>query len=78
MVVSALVVTLPDNATARCDVLARLARDPRIEIGDPIDDRLPIVTETGDARQGAELVEELSMLPGVRVDVIAVDFGEAS
>jgi hypothetical protein len=77
MVISALVVTLP-SGTSRFDVLARLAGDPRIEVGLPIDDRLPIVTETGDAREGADLVEELLALPGVRVDVVHVDFGAAS
>jgi hypothetical protein len=75
MVVSALVVLLPANATRRADVLARLACDPRVALGAVVGDFLPIVAETEHAQEGAQLVEELCDLAGVRVDVVALDFG---
>jgi hypothetical protein len=75
MVVSALVVMLPANTTSRADVLARLMCDPRIGLGDLVGDFLPIVTETDHALEGANLVEELCELAGVRIDVVALDFG---
>lgn len=76
MAVSALVVTLPADLERRTDVMARLAADPRITIGEPVRERLPIVTETADARNSARLVERLEEIDGVRVDLVAVCFEE--
>jgi hypothetical protein len=75
MVVSALVVSLPVDPTSRADLLAHLTRDPRLVLGEPVDGRLPVVAETEHARAGADLVEELCELAGVRVDVVTLDFG---
>lgn len=74
MAVSALVVTLPQDPEIRGVLFERLARDPRVTIGDAIRDRLPIVTEMPNAREGAALVDDLERLAGVRVDVVAIDF----
>jgi hypothetical protein len=77
MVVSALVVTLPADPIHSLEVLVELARDPRLAIGEPVRDRVPVVAETTCAREGAALAERLAALPGVHVDVVAIDFGEA-
>lgn len=74
--ISALVVTVPSSSLVRADLFARLASDPRIVIGELIDDRLPIVTETDNVRDSVRLVDELESLPGIRVDVVALDFVE--
>jgi len=73
MAVSALVVTLPGDPAIRALLLDRLARDPRVTLGEAIRDRLPIITETASAREGAALVGDLEALAGVRVDVVAID-----
>jgi hypothetical protein len=46
MVVSALVVTLPADPIHSLEVLVELARDPRLAIGEPVRDRVPVVAET--------------------------------
>jgi hypothetical protein len=76
MVVSALVVSLPPDPEIRAALLAHLAGDPRITVGDSVRDRLPVVAETATAGDGARLVEALGELPGVRVDVVAIDFSQ--
>jgi hypothetical protein len=76
MVVSALVVTLPADPLRSLEVLVELGRDPRLTVGEPVRDRVPVVAETAGAREGAALAERLAELPGVRVDVVAIDFGE--
>ncbi len=74
MTVSGLVVTLTRDADAR-SALARLHADPRLTLGEPVADRLPLVAEAPDARAGEALVRELEATPGVaRVDVISIDF----
>jgi hypothetical protein len=75
MVVSALVVTLHSDADNRAAALARLAADPRLELGPCHRDRLPVVSETESTAAGAELVDELHAIVGVaRVDVVSIDF----
>lgn len=75
MVVSALVVTLHGDAEIRAATLARLAADPRLELGPCHRDRLPVVSETASTAAGAELVDELQAIAGVaRVDVVSIDF----
>ncbi len=75
MVVSALVVTLSPDPAHRAAALARLAADPRLTLGTPQRDRVPVVTEASSADTGAALVEELTQHDGVaRVDVVSIDF----
>jgi len=81
MPISALVVTL-DPALGE---VARevIATDPRVTLGEPQGNRLPVVTETETLSAGEELLRELGRIPGVlNVDVVGIDFsdfdGEAS
>jgi len=76
MVVSALVVTLPRDPFRSVEVLAALGGDPRLTVGAAAQDRVPVVAETAHAREGAELLERLAGMPGVHVDVVAIDFGD--
>lgn len=77
MTVSALVVTLLPEPGPRRAVLDLLAGDPRLTLGEPIVDRLPLVAETRSCADGEALVRELEALGGVaRIDVIAIDFSE--
>lgn len=75
MIVSALVVTLSPEPDHRVIALSALAADPRLTLGAPTGDRLPVVAETDSTALGAELCEALGTQPGVmRVDVVAIDF----
>lgn len=75
MIVSALVVTLPALPAARPDVIDALTRDPRLLVGVPVADRLPVVAEAESARAGADLVDHLRTVDGVvAVDVVSIDF----
>ncbi len=77
MVTSALVLTLTPHPVERLRALARLAADPRLELGEPVKDRLPVVAEAASAADGAALCDALGAHEGVlRVDVVAIDFGE--
>lgn len=79
MIVSGLVVTLHSDLALRTRALAALGEDARLAIGDPIGGRLPVVAATETTAHGAELCEELSAQPGVvRVDVVSIEFSEAS
>ncbi|HSK00779.1 MAG TPA: hypothetical protein VK932_06045 [Kofleriaceae bacterium] len=76
MVLSSLVVTLPADPVRCFEALIALGRDLRLTLGEPVRDRVPVVAETADPREGAALAERLAELPGVHVDVVAIDFGE--
>lgn len=79
MTVSGLVLTLENTLEAATFVIGRLHEDARITLGEPIANRVPIAAETTDAIGGEELVRELEAMPGVlRVDVISIDFSEAT
>jgi hypothetical protein len=79
MVISALVLTLSAQPVERLRALARLAADVRLELGEPVADRLPVVAESASAAEGAALCEALAEHDGVvRVDVVAIDFGEGA
>lgn len=57
--------------------LAALGTDPRLELGDPVANRVPVVAETEDCAAGRALFEQLRDTPGVAfVDVVMVDFSE--
>lgn len=74
MTVSGLVVTLLRGAEAP-STLARLRADPRLTVGEPVANRLPLAVATADVRAAEALVRELEAVPGVaRVDVISIDF----
>jgi len=75
MIVSALVVTLSSQPDHRVLAMTALAADPRLTLGSPTGDRLPVVAETDSTAHGAELCESLANQPGVlRVDVVTIDF----
>ena len=77
MVISSLVVTLSPDASARARALAAFAADPRLLIGTPVRDRLPVVAEAASPIDGEAVCEALSGHDGViRVDVVAIDFLE--
>ena len=78
MPISAIVITLRHTAHDRDAVLAELAREPGVELGEPIGQRVPAVTETPTLREGRRLVERLLELAGVaHVDVLSVNFEDA-
>lgn len=73
MIVSALVLTLSDDPSARARALEELGRNPRLSLGELLERRLPVVAENDDAGQGASLCEALGEVPGVvRVDVVSI------
>ena len=78
MPISSLVLTLDSTPDLRALVLAEVARDPRVTVGTPLEERwLPVVTETASLSEGEALAESLRELPGVSfVDVVMVDFSE--
>jgi hypothetical protein len=75
MVVSALVVTLAQGPVVREVTLARLSADPRLMVGEPIADRVPVVAEVDSTAAGVALVDELGARAGIaRVDVVSIVF----
>jgi hypothetical protein len=78
MPISSLVLTLDASPVLRARALAEVARDPRVTVGSPLEERwLPVVTETRSLSEGEALAESLRELPGVSfVDVVMVDFSE--
>ncbi|WNG35008.1 hypothetical protein F0U60_16300 [Archangium minus] len=78
MPISSLVLTLDASPERRALALCEVARDPRITVGPPLEERwLPVVTETASLSEGESLAESLRELPGVSfVDVVMVDFSE--
>lgn len=75
MPISALVITLRPTAHDRDAVLAELAREPYIELGQPEGQRVPAVSETPTLQEGRRLVERLLETAGVaHVDVLSVNF----
>jgi hypothetical protein len=77
MVISSLVITLPAAPAPRAQLLAALAGDARLTVGEAVRDRLPVVSEVASAGEGAALCDALTAIDGVRVDVVAIDFEEA-
>jgi hypothetical protein len=78
MPISSLVLTLDASPERRASALREVARDPRVTLGTPLEERwLPVVTDTGSLSEGEALAESLRDLPGVSfVDVVMVDFSE--
>lgn len=75
MIVSSLVVTLSPDVDDRLHARAVLDGDGRLTLGDPIDDRVPVVAETDTAQDGEALCDALAASRGVvRVDVVAIDY----
>ena len=76
MPVSSLVVTMSDDPSARRALRRRLADDPRIQVGDPQRNQLPVVLETETIAEGVSMTrDELYALDGVEfVHVVRVDF----
>lgn len=79
MPISALVVTLDAGERARRGVLYVLSRDPRVSVGEPVGERLPVVTETVTLEESEDVAEQLLQVPGIRfVDVVSVDFSDVA
>ncbi len=73
MAISGLVVTLDDDAGAAGQALRALAADPRLQLGDGVGSRIPLVAETPSAESDAVLWADLLATPGVKcVDVTFV------
>lgn len=79
MTTSGLVLTLDDDPVARARLLAALAVEPSVVVGDPQGLHLPIATEVETPEAAEALAERLRDLDGVRfVDVVFVHFGPDS
>lgn len=77
MPVSGLVLTLDESPLLQASARAALGSDARITLGDAIERRLPVVTETESLTEGEELAEEIARMPGVLfVDVVSIDFSD--
>lgn len=78
MPISALVITLrytPSERAEHAAVLAMLASDPYVELGEPHGVRVPAVCETPTLEEGRQLFERLRRTVGVvNVDVLSIDF----
>lgn len=75
MTISSLLLTLSPEESARRQALATLAADPRLTLGEPIGDRLPLVLETPSAREAAQASEALLDVTGVTfVELVTVHF----
>ncbi len=75
MPVSALVLTLELDRID--EVVAQLATEPHVTLGELQRDRLPVVTEADSLEQAEDSVRALEAVPGVRfVDVVSVDFSD--
>lgn len=75
MPIAAILLTLADASEG--SVRQRLAADPRLRVGAPVGDRLPVAIDTPTGADGEALLEELSVVEGVTgVEVVAVDFSE--
>lgn len=75
MTISALVLTLDRRRMPA--TLQALGADPRLELGPPNANRVPVVAETADCASGRTLFDELRDTPGVElVDVVMIDFSE--
>lgn len=78
MAISGLVLTLGDDARG-IEALERLARDPRLTLGDRFGSRLAVVAETNGIEADRDLWDDLRALPGVlSVELSFVQFDEES
>lgn len=75
MVTSALVLTLTSEVAECGTVVAALAGDLRVAIGDRIATRLPVVVQSSGLGAAEQIVEWMRSLEGVlAIDVVLVDF----
>lgn len=75
MPVAGLVLSLHDDPALRRGALAALLADPRVTLGEPQGDALPIVTETDDIPTQDALWAEIENTPGVTaVALVCLDF----
>ncbi|MFO0675323.1 MAG: hypothetical protein U0169_02235 [Polyangiaceae bacterium] len=73
MVTSACVLLL--DPARRQAVVARIAADPRLHVGEPIGPRVPVVVEVDGLSAAEATVEQLRAEAGVlAVDVVTVEF----
>ncbi|WP_437292602.1 hypothetical protein [Sorangium sp. So ce426] len=77
MPLSALVITLSDEPSARARACRSLAAEAALSLGPPCGSRLPAIAETATLLAGEELVERVFRTDGVDfVDVVSVDFSD--
>jgi hypothetical protein len=77
MPITALVLSLDEDAARRAVAVEWLATDPRLTLGPLAGPKLPVVAETRDLMESEQLVEQLLEAPGVSfVDLVMVDFSE--
>ncbi|QDG50182.1 hypothetical protein FIV42_05390 [Persicimonas caeni] len=78
MPVSAIVISLKNDASRRERALEMLEAHPHLELGELQNTQLPVVVETDTIAEGVRIVrEELPALDGVEfVHVVSVDFSD--
>lgn len=77
MPISGLVVTLAEKPNDRASALMSLAAEARIEVGEIVGSRVPIVVETPSAEEDRQVWGWLHNLPGVLfVDVACIHFDD--
>lgn len=74
MPISSWVLTLLPEGADR--TLEALAADPRITMGLPSRDRVPLVFETATPEEDAALCRRVQALPGASLALVAVDFSD--
>ena len=79
MPVSGLVLTLDADPQQRCTLLATLAADARVTLGELVEGSLPVVTETDSMDEHRGLWHELAGLAGVlQIRLAYHDFSDVS
>ncbi|WP_433926206.1 hypothetical protein AB3662_25095 [Sorangium cellulosum] len=77
MPISALVITLADEPSARERACRSLAGEAALSLGPRSGSRLAAVAETESLLAGAELLERVLLIDGVDfVDLVSVDFSD--
>lgn len=78
MSVSGIVITIAENTTDSRGVLTALEAEPQLQLGEPLQDRIPAVIDAPDASTAHAVVDRLRTLPGIlAVDVIFVGTEDA-
>ncbi len=75
-VLSAVLTMSPDPRT-RAELLRTLALDPRLSLGDPVEDRLPLVLESASREEDRQLWDQVAHSPGVvHCELAYADFSD--
>lgn len=78
MPISGLVLTLVQDDSQRRLVLDALRKHPAMELGEAVDDRVPVVMDTPDSESDRRMWDWLNSLPGViQIEIAVIHFEEA-